>query len=222
MDGNGRWARQRGLPRIAGHRAGVDSLRACVRGCNSLGVGSLTVYAFSTENWGRPKEEVRFLLRLLEEVFERETHDLHANNVKIKVLGRRSGLPQSTLSRITNAEVLTANNSGLQLNIGFNYGGRAEVIDACREICIQAKNGQLDPNDITEELFSSHLATAGLPDPDLLIRTGGDYRVSNFLLWQIAYAEIHVTSDYWPDFREQHLYRAIADYQGRQRRFGKV
>lgn len=222
MDGNGRWAKRRGLPRVAGHRAGVASLHACVRACSDLGIEVLTVYAFSTENWGRPKDEVSFLLRLLEEVFEKEIKELHANGVRVHVLGRRSGLPKSTLRRIESAEALTAGNSGLLLNIGFNYGGRAELVDSCQAVCRLVQSGELAPEDITEEQFAAHLQTHGLPDPDLLIRTGGDYRVSNFLLWQIAYAEIHVTSEFWPDFRAEHLYRAIADYQGRQRRFGKV
>jgi undecaprenyl diphosphate synthase len=222
MDGNGRWAKQRGLPRVTGHRAGVKSLKECVRKCSDLHVEALTVYAFSTENWARPMSEVKYLLSLLEEVFEHEIRELHANNVRVKVIGRRENLPASTLRRIVEAEELTALNTGLLLNICFNYGGRAEIVEACKALCMQVKAGTLEPENITEATLAEHLLLKGNSDPDLLIRTGGEMRVSNFLLWQIAYAEIYVIDAYWPDFSPEHLYRAIADYQGRQRRFGKV
>jgi undecaprenyl diphosphate synthase len=222
MDGNGRWAKQRGLPRVTGHRAGVKSLHVCVRNCNDLHIETLTVYAFSTENWGRPKSEVSFLLDLLEEVFQNEIQELHANNVQVRVIGQRQDLPVSTQKRIIDAETLTAHNTGLLLNIGFNYGGRAELVEACKALCRKVNAGVLDPECITEDVLADHLCTKGVVDPDLLIRTGGEFRISNFLLWQIAYAEIFVVDDFWPDFSAEHLHQAIADYQGRQRRFGKV
>ncbi|MGI6542144.1 MAG: isoprenyl transferase [Limnochordia bacterium] len=222
MDGNGRWAKKRGLPRVTGHRAGVSSLKECVRQCSDLQVEVLTVYAFSTENWGRPVSEVKYLLSLLEEVFEREVRELHENNVRVKVIGKRENLPASTLLRITEAEALTAQNTGLVLNICFNYGGRAEIVEACKALGREVKAGVLEPDGITEAMLSDHLLLKDCADPDLLIRTGGEMRVSNFLLWQIAYAEIFVLDVFWPDFRPEHLYKAIADYQGRQRRFGKV
>lgn len=222
MDGNGRWAKQRGLPRVTGHRAGVKSLKECVRQCSNLHVEVLTVYAFSTENWGRPKTEVKYLLSLLEEVFEHEIRELHENNVRVKVIGKRDNLPASTLQRIVEAEALTAGNTGLLLNICFNYGGRAEIVEACKEVCRKVQAGTYTSESITEAVFANHLFLKDCADPDLLIRTGGEMRVSNFLLWQIAYAEIYVIDVFWPDFRPEHLYQAIADYQGRQRRFGKV
>lgn len=222
MDGNGRWALQRGLPRAAGHKAGVDSLVTCVRACSEWGIEVLTVYAFSTENWGRPKDEVSFLLRLLEEVFQYYIGQLHANDVMVKVIGRRTGLPASTLRRIEHAEKLTANNKGLQLLIAFNYGARAELVDGVRALCVRVARGELSPEAIDEECLAAHLSTAGTPDPDLLIRTGGEFRISNFLLWQVAYTELYVIDEYWPDFRETHLYQALMEFQRRQRRFGKV
>ncbi len=222
MDGNGRWAVRRGLPRAAGHRAGVGALHRIVQACSDFGVSILTVYAFSTENWARPDEEVGFLLRLLEEVFEKEIGQLHAKGVRVRVLGRRQGLPASTLQHIERAETLTAGNGKLLLNIAFNYGGRAEIVDACRALCHLAVTGKITAADIDEGRFAAQLTTGGLPDPDLLIRTGGDMRVSNFLLWQIAYAEIHVTPVFWPNFTKEHLLQAIDEYQKRNRRFGKV
>ncbi|MGI6081479.1 MAG: isoprenyl transferase [Limnochordia bacterium] len=222
MDGNGRWALQRGLPRVAGHKAGVDSLVSCVEACNAWGVEVLTVYAFSTENWGRPRDEVTFLMHLLEEVFRRYIDRLHANGVTVKVIGRRAGLPASTTRHIEHAEQLTAENTGLRLLIAFNYGGRAELIDGVKTLCSRVARGELSPEAIDEECLSAHLTTAGLPDPDLLIRTGGEFRISNFLLWQVAYTELYITDVYWPDFRAQQLYQALMEFQKRQRRFGKV
>lgn len=222
MDGNGRWATKRGLPRAAGHRAGVTTLHRVVQSCAQLGVPMLTVFAFSTENWDRPAEEVHFLLNLLEEVFMQEINQLHANGVCVKVLGRRQNLAKNIRQLIERAEQLTAGNKRLLLNIAFNYGGRAEIIDACRALCQLVQNQQLDANSIDEQLFGTLLYTHGLPDPDLLIRTGGDMRISNFLLWQIAYTELHITPVCWPDFQEEHLLQAINDYQKRDRRFGKV
>jgi undecaprenyl diphosphate synthase len=222
MDGNGRWATKRGLPRMAGHRAGVTTLHRVVKTCAQWGIPMLTVFAFSTENWHRPKDEVHFLLRLFEEVFIQEVSQLHANNVRVNVIGSRRNLAENTRSRIEDAEKLTANNSGLILNIAFNYGGRAEILNACRILCQQVQQHKLDPNTIDENMFSALLFTGGLPDPDLLIRTGGEMRVSNFLLWQIAYTEIYVTPIYWPDFQDEHLEQALLEYQKRDRRFGKV
>jgi len=222
MDGNGRWAKLRGLPREAGYEAGVETLHKIVESCVKFDIKILTVYAFSTENWNRPRDVVGFLLQLLEDTFSREVQQLHEAGVRVKILGRRAGLPASTREHIEKAEALTAENRRLLLNIGFNYGGRSEIVDACRELAGKCVRGELAPEDIDESLLAAHLTTGGCPDPDLLIRTGGDFRISNFLLWQIAYAELHITPTYWPDFSEEDLLRAIVDYQNRDRRFGKV
>ena len=222
MDGNRRWAARRGLPGAAGHKAGIPALHRIVETCADLGISVLSVYAFSTENWERPADEVSFLLHLLEEVFVNEIHQLHAKDVKVKVLGRWRSLPQSTQRHIEKAEALTAANKSLQLNICLNYGGRADIVDACRAICQKVQAGSLATEAIDDKTVAAHLSTAGQPDPDLLIRTGGDMRISNFLLWQIAYTELYVTPVYWPDFTSEHLRQAIAVYQQRNRRFGKV
>lgn len=222
MDGNGRWARRRGLPRVAGHRQGVESLREITRACGELGVKILTIFAFSTENWNRPQEEVNYLLRLLDEVLEKELPELHANGVRVKVLGRRSSLPGTLVEKIEAAEAQTALNDKLLLNVGFNYGGRAEIVDAVKLAVAKARRGELTEDDIDEAWLSRAMYTGGIADPDLLIRTGGDARVSNFLLWQLAYTEIWFTPVYWPDFRRVHLLQAIVDYQRRERRFGRV
>ncbi len=222
MDGNGRWAERRGLPRVAGHRAGIDSLREVVRTASQLGIPVLTVFAFSTENWGRPKGEVDFLMQLLCEAIRREVTELHRHRVRVQVIGRREGLPANVLGEIDWATQLTARNEGLLLNIAFNYGGRAEIADAARRLAADVLAGRIDLNRIDETAFSGYLYTAQLPDPDLLIRTGGEMRLSNFLLWQVAYAELWVTPVCWPDFRGPHLVEAIRAYQQRQRRFGRV
>lgn len=222
MDGNGRWARRRGLPRLAGHRQGVESLREVTRACGELGIEILTVFAFSTENWERPKEEVNYLLGLLDEVLERELPELHANGVRVRIIGRRSTLPPSLVQKIEAAEAKTAENRNLVLNVGFNYGGRAEIVDAVKWAVAQARLGKLDEAEIDEAWLSQAMYTRGMADPDLLIRTGGEARVSNFLLWQLAYAEIWFTPVFWPDFRRIHLLQAIVDYQQRERRFGRV
>lgn len=222
MDGNGRWALKRGLPRVAGHKAGVDSLVSCVEACSAWGIEVLTVYAFSTENWGRPRDEVTFLMHLLEEAFDRYIDRLHANGVMVRVIGRRTGLPESTTRHIEHAERLTAGNTGLGLLIAFNYGGRAELVDGVKALCARVARGELSPEAIDEECLSAHLTTAGFPDPDLLIRTGGEFRISNFLLWQLAYTELYITDVFWPDFRAQQLHQALMEFQKRQRRFGKV
>ena len=222
MDGNGRWATRRGLPRTMGHYQGYLTLREIVRACSDLGVRALTVYAFSTENWRRPKEEVYALMELYAQAARAELPMMIENNVRLHVIGRLWELPESVQQAMTEDMATTSTNTGLTLNLALNYGGRAEIVDALRQVCRHAANGQMRPEDITEEYFSNLLYTAGQPDPDLLIRTAGELRVSNFLLWQIAYAEIWVTPTLWPDFSPADLVRAIADYQRRTRRFGTV
>lgn len=222
MDGNGRWAKERGLLRTAGHRAGVETLRKIIYECGNLGVPMLTVFAFSTENWRRPRKEVHFLMHLLEEVLEREFEKLHQNGVRIRVLGHRDKLNASILKRIEAAEEKTANNNKLALNVAWNYGGRADITSAARKIAQKVARGELSPEAIDEAVFAQHLHTAEMPDPDLLIRTGGEHRLSNFLLWQLAYAELWVTPTYWPDFRPDDLLDAILDFQCRDRRFGRL
>ncbi|NLN29159.1 MAG: isoprenyl transferase [Firmicutes bacterium] len=220
MDGNGRWAQNRGSARTVGHRAGVQNLRTIVRASVSIGIPMLTVFAFSTENWERPPEEVAYLMKLLDEVLEREADELHRNGVRIRVIGARTGLPESTLRAIEAVERRTAGNTRLWLNVAWNYGGRADILQAVRRIAERVAAGDLAPEAIDEQLFTSFLYTAGMPDPDLVIRTGGELRISNFLLWQSAYAELYVSDVYWPDFDEEHYRKAIIAYQGRQRRFG--
>ena len=222
MDGNGRWATDRGLPRIAGHRAGVEALREVIKACRELKVGVLTVYAFSTENWKRPREEVDALMRLLVEYLRKEIDELHRNDVRIKAIGRVTDLPLFQLQEIRRAEAKTRENQGLTVNVALNYGGRAEIVDAVKRIAEKVQRRETELQAIDDSTVSEHLYTAGLPDPDLLIRTGGEVRLSNFLLWQVAYAELWVTPVYWPDFRRGHLYQAIADFQCRERRFGGV
>jgi undecaprenyl diphosphate synthase len=223
MDGNGRWARKRGLPRIAGHKAGADAIRDIVRFCGEAGIRFLTLYAFSTENWKRPHDEVEGLMNLLLEYLDKETPELHKNGVRIRFLGALAELRPSIRSAISVAEEHTSNNSGLQLNIAVNYGSRPEMVRAVRLIAEKYRSGELASLDsITEETISEHLYTAGMPDPDLLIRPGEELRLSNFLLWQSAYTEIWTTSILWPDFRRAQLIHAIADFQKRERRYGNV
>ena len=220
MDGNGRWANQRGLPRMAGHRAGVEALRGVVRVCREWGIGVLTVYAFSTENWKRPQDEIQALMELLVEYLHHELEELHKNGVRIRAVGRIGELPAHQVAAIRRAEERTSHNTGLVFNLALNYGGRSELVDAVRELVAKAARGDLRPEQVDEQMVADHLYTAGLPDPDLLIRTGGEERLSNFLLWQVAYAEIWVTPVFWPDFKPAHLARALLDYQSRERRFG--
>ncbi|NPV25956.1 MAG: isoprenyl transferase [Firmicutes bacterium] len=222
MDGNGRWARARGLPRLAGHRVGVESLKEIVRTCGELGIAVLTVYAFSTENWKRPSEEVNGLMDLLVEYVQKELAELHQQGVKVRTIGDISRLPVSAQAELNRAKEQTKNNQGLVLNIALNYGGRLEILDAVHQIAYRVKMGELAIDDIDEAFFASQLDTAGLPDPDLLIRTSGEMRVSNFMLWQIAYTEIWVSPVMWPDFRKHHLLQAIIDYQERDRRYGGI
>jgi undecaprenyl diphosphate synthase len=222
MDGNGRWAAKRRLPRIAGHRAGADAVRRTVESAARLGLECLTLYAFSTENWKRPRFEIRALMDLLVEYLRKELHSLKENNIQFRMIGRSDELHLSVLEQIRKAELATFQNTGLRLNIALNYGGRAEIVDAFRAIAAEVAAGRLQPHEIDENLIHNHLYTNSLPDPDLLIRTSGEMRVSNFLLWQIAYAEIHVTGTLWPDFGERDLLLALSEYQKRDRRYGRV
>jgi undecaprenyl diphosphate synthase len=216
MDGNGRWAKARGLPRLAGHRAGTDNLRRILRACVKQGIKILTIYAFSTENWGRPVEEVHGLMSILEQVIERELQELHKEGVQIRHIGRLDGISPKLQRKIVQAVELTRNNDQLILNVAFNYGGRQEIIDAVRRLL----NDHVQPDDIDDALFNQYLYTAGQPDPDLIIRTSGEMRLSNFLIWQGAYAEYYVTPTLWPDFDEHELELALEHYASRQRRFG--
>lgn len=218
MDGNGRWARKKGWPRVAGHKAGTENLRPVLRACVDFGIKILTVYAFSTENWGRPEEEVRGLLSLLERGLDREVPELHREGVQIRHIGRADTLPPSLQNKITQAVELTRHNQRITLNVAFNYGGRAEIVQAVQRIMAAG----IAPEDISEDLLSQYLYTAGLPDPDLIIRTAGEMRLSNFLIWQAAYAEYYSTPTYWPDFDKAELERALAAYTSRDRRYGLV
>lgn len=220
MDGNGRWARSQGLERSAGHVEGVKTVRRITEEASRLGIEFLTLYAFSTENWNRPQEEVDALMHLIATAIERETPDLIKNNVRLRVIGDASRMPEDTLRRLQRCEADTSMGRGLTLVLAISYSSRWEITDAARRIAAEAAAGRINPDEITDSTLSANMATAFMPDPDLLIRTGGDMRVSNFLLWQIAYAEIYVTDIYWPDFNAYDLRRAISDYQHRQRRFG--
>jgi undecaprenyl diphosphate synthase len=222
MDGNGRWATRRGLPRVAGHSHGVKSVRETVRAAGELGMDFLTLYAFSSENWNRPSFEVSTLMTLLERSIDRELPELMARNVRFRVIGRADRVPATVRGRIDAVVEATAGNSGLTLLMAFSYGGRDELVDACRRLAHEVAAGRLDPEAIDEKALSAALYTDGVPDPDLLIRTSGEMRVSNFLLWQIAYTELLVTPTLWPDFGPRDLYLAVAEFQRRHRRFGKV
>jgi undecaprenyl diphosphate synthase len=222
MDGNGRWARERGLPRIEGHRRGAESVRQVVRACGDLGIDYLTLYAFSIENWNRPKTEVSALMRLLELYLKQEIPELNKNNVQLAAIGRIHELPPTAQRQLEQSIEALSKNTGLTLVLALSYGGRAEIVDAVRAITREVKAGQLDVADVDEKLISRRLYTQGIPDPDLLIRTSGEMRVSNFLLWQISYAEMYVTDTLWPDFRRAELMKALDDYSKRHRRFGRV
>jgi len=222
MDGNGRWAKRRGLPRSMGHRAGVEALRSVVKECSQLGIEVLTVYAFSTENWRRPRAEVSILMSLLTEYLRRELDELHANRVVVRALGGISDLPQEAQLELKRACQRTKNNTGLILNLALNYGGRAELVEAVRRLSNEVWQHKLKAEDIGEDTIGRFLYTAGLPDPDLLIRTSGEMRLSNFFLWQAAYTEIVVVEDLWPDFNAESLRQAIVVYQHRDRRFGGI
>jgi undecaprenyl diphosphate synthase len=222
MDGNGRWATQRGLPRVAGHSEGAKTTRNIVRAADMLGIQYLTLYAFSSENWNRPGEEVAALMTLLERSVDQELPELMARNISLRVIGRPSGVPGPVRRAIDRVAHITSRNTGMVLVVAFNYGGRDEIVDACRHLALQVQAGQLSPEAIDETHIGRALYTADLPDPDLLIRTSGELRVSNFLLWQIAYTELWITPILWPDFAPRDLYRAVAEYQHRERRFGGV
>ena len=222
MDGDGRWARERGLPRIEGHRRGSESVREIVRVSGELGVEYLTLYAFSIENWNRPKPEVSALMRLLEFYLKQEIAELDKSNVRLAAIGRVHELPASAQEQLEKSIAALKKNTGLTLVLALSYGGRAEIVDAVRSICSEVKDGRLDAADVDEKVISQHLYTRSIPDPDLLIRTSGEMRVSNFLLWQISYAEMYVTETLWPDFRKAAYLKALEDYSGRSRRFGLV
>ncbi len=218
MDGNGRWAKERKLPRLMGHRAGTENTRRVLRACGEFGIEIVTLYGFSTENWRRPKNEVNGLFSIFESAIDREVPELHRNGVRLRHLGRTERLPGRLVKKIERAVELTKDNDRLALNLAFNYGGRAEIVDATRRIIAEG----IDPAAIDEELFASYLYTAGLPDLDLFIRTGGEMRLSNFLLWQTAYAEYYTTPTYWPDFDEAELEKALLAYSQRTRKFGRL
>ena len=222
MDGNGRWAKERGLPRIAGHSEGVESVRDTVEACGQLGVEYLTLYAFSTENWKRPKEEVSLLMRLLLNALKDETDRLHTNNVRIQAIGDLAALPAEVQNQLLDDIRKTRNNTGLTLVLALSYSGRWEITRAVKRIVQEARVKGLKDEDIDDRFITSFLATAGIPDPDLMIRTSGEFRLSNFLLWQLAYTEIFLTTKYWPAFRRDELYAGIREYQRRERRFGMV
>jgi undecaprenyl diphosphate synthase len=220
MDGNGRWAHARGLPRSAGHRKGVEALRTAVRAAGEIGIGYLTIFSFSSENWSRPPAEVSFLLDLLRHFVRQDVAELDRENVRIRIIGERQGLAADIVALIAETEERTRANTGLTLIVAFNYGSRQEITTAARDLAIAVKEGRVAPDSITPELFGSFLATEGVPDPDLLIRTSGEQRLSNYLLWQCAYTEFVFVDEYWPDFSRETLQRAIAEYHTRERRFG--
>ena len=220
MDGNGRWAQQRGLPRIEGHRRGVASVRRITEHCVRRGIEQLTLYCLSSENWRRPEAELRFLMHLLEQYMVEERGLLMRQGIRLSMIGRREGLPPETLEALDRTVALCSANSGMRLCLAINYGSRAEIADAARALARDAAAGRLDPNEIDEAALASRLDTAGMPDPDLLVRTAGEMRISNFLLWQISYAELWITPTAWPEFEERHLDEAIAAFAGRDRRFG--
>jgi undecaprenyl diphosphate synthase len=220
MDGNGRWARRRGLPRTEGHRRGMKTLRAIIKGCLDLKVSCLTIYAFSSENWRRSEEEVQFLMRACEAMIASELSGMLRDRVRLRHIGRKEGLPNSLARVLENAENLTRSNDRLNLQLAFNYGGRQEIVEACRSLARRVKAGDLDPAAIDEASVTEALTTAGLPDPDLVIRTSGEMRLSNYLLWQSAYAEFYVTRTLWPDFSVRELRKAMEEFSRRQRRYG--
>lgn len=222
MDGNGRWARRRGLPRTAGHRAGINKIKKMIRAADDLGVKILTLFAFSTENWNRPKREVDMLMRSLENFLDKEVADLNKNNIRLQVIGRDEPIPKKLLEKLKNAQETTKNNTGITVNLAFNYGARSEIVDAAKKIADEVSQRRYNLDQLNENSFSEFLYTAGLADPDLLIRTSGEMRISNFLLWQLSYAELYFTKKFWPDFDKKDLQDAIAEYESRDRRFGEV
>ena len=222
MDGNGRWANRRRLPRFAGHKAGVEAVRSTVRACRENGIGMLTLFAFSSENWRRPAEEVGMLMNLFMTALDQEVRRLHEYNIRLRIIGDRTGLNRGLQQRIAEGEALTSGNSGLSLVVAANYGGRWDITQAARTLAARARRGELEPETIDEDMMSSAMALAGELEPDLFIRTGGERRVSNFLLWQLAYTEFYFTETLWPDFDRSAFNAALASYAGRQRRFGQT
>jgi len=220
MDGNGRWAERHAMGRVLGHRKGANAVQAAVKTCRRIGIRYLTLYAFSMENWLRPKAEVRALLRLLQEYIENETQEMIDKDIRLVAIGNLESLGEPIYAKLKETIERTAQNQGMVLNLALSYGGRDEIVAAARRMCTDGLSGKITPEEVTKDLFTGYLYTTGLPDPDLLIRTGGEYRISNFLLWQMAYTEFYFTEILWPDFRERHLLKAIADYQQRERRFG--
>jgi undecaprenyl diphosphate synthase len=222
MDGNGRWAKSKGSIRIHGHKVGVDSVRDITESCAQLGVKYLTLYAFSTENWGRPSAEVRGLMKLLASSLRKEAGNLNDNDIRLATIGQMNRFPKNCQNELLEAIELTKDNKRLELCLALSYSGRWDITEAVKKIAHHVKDGRLDPDLINDQMISDHLSTADIPDPDLIIRTSGEYRISNFLLWQLAYSELYITETYWPDFRRDELYEAIRSYQQRDRRFGKV
>jgi undecaprenyl diphosphate synthase len=222
MDGNGRWAKRQGLPRFMGHKAGVDTLKNLLRCCQDWGIQALTAYAFSTENWSRPQEEVDFLMMLFQRVLRQELQEMVQKDIQIQFVGNLHALPRSLQAEISRSMEQTQHNRGIRFSVATNYGGRQEIVQACQAIAQKVQQGLLKPEEISEAVFASHLYTANIADPDLLIRTSGEMRLSNFLLWQMAYGEIYITDTLWPDFNRVEFYRALSVYQQRERRFGKV
>jgi undecaprenyl diphosphate synthase len=222
MDGNGRWAAKRGLPRVVGHKNGVETVREIVELCAQLGIEYLTLYTFSTENWKRPREEVSTLMRLIVKSLQSETNELHSNNVRLTTIGDMSQLPEVVQNELQEAIKKTRNNKRMTLNLALSYSGRTELTNAVQNICRDIEKGKISKSDICEKLISNYLYTSNIPDPDLMIRSGGEFRISNFLLWQIAYSEIFITDVLWPDFGYKEFLKAIEDYQKRERRFGLI
>ena len=222
MDGNGRWAKKHLLSRIKGHEKGSEAVRTIVRACREFGISYLTLYAFSTENWQRPKAEVDALMALLIKFLKSEQQELLENDIRLHAVGQIERLPAEVQQALRETIKLTRKNSGLQLNLALSYGSRTEIVHMVKQIAQKSKNGQIDPQSINAEIVAQHLYTKGIPDPDLLIRTSGEMRISNFLLWQIAYSEIHITPTYWPDFSRDEFYQILKDFQKRERRFGQV
>ena len=222
MDGNGRWAKEKGKNRIFGHKNGVGSVREVSEACAELGVEYLTLYAFSSENWNRPKLEVAALMELLVRTIGNETKTLMKNNIRLKSIGSINALPERAKEQLDKVIDATKNNTRLTLTLALSYGGRAEIVEACKKIAKQVKNSEISPEDISESLLNQHLYDASIPDPELMIRTSGEFRLSNFLLWQAAYTELYFTEEYWPDFNRESLYKAILSFQNRERRFGKT
>jgi undecaprenyl diphosphate synthase len=222
MDGNGRWAKEKGEDRLFGHYSGVESVRNIVEGCAELGIKYLTLYAFSTENWDRPKDEVTGLMELLVQTIKQEVSTLNKNNIRLHVIGNIKLLPPAARNELAEACDATHMNTGLNLIMALSYSSRWEIVEAVRNIAVEVRNKKLNPGDIDNDVFNRHLCTAGFPDPELMIRTSGEYRISNFLLYQLAYSELYFTDTLWPDFRKENLYAAILDFQNRERRFGKT